>query len=153
LSRLVHSVAGVFEGDFKSRNIRLKTLYKPARPRVESDDILLREILGNLLSNAVEASPPGGEILISVGVDRDHLSLVVEDHGEGVPEPLRKAIFLPFFSTKSRGTGLGLAIAQKRVEQLGGEIRLESVQGSPGARFVVRLPARVQELSESREWV
>ena len=140
LSRLVDSVAGVFDGDFKSRNLKLKTLLDPAPPRVESDDILLREILSNLLSNAVEASSQGGEIIISAGADRDHLTLAVEDQGEGVPERLRRSIFLPFFSTKSRGTGLGLAIVQKRVEQLGGEIRLESSRGSRGARFVVRLP-------------
>ncbi len=107
----------------------------------------LREILSNLLSNAVEASKPGGEIVIAVGADRDHLSLAVEDQGEGVPERLRRSIFLPFFSTKSRGTGLGLAIVQKRVEQLGGEIRLESSRGYTGARFVVRVP--VQTPSES----
>ena len=140
LTRLVDSVAGVFEGDFKSRNVKLKTLFEPARPRVDSDDALLREILSNLLSNAVEASDSGGEIVISVGVDRHHLTLVVEDHGEGVPEHLRRFVFLPFFSTKSRGTGLGLAIVRKRVEQLGGEIRLESPQGSTGARFLVRVP-------------
>jgi signal transduction histidine kinase len=142
VGRLVDSVAGVFEGDFKSKNLRLKTLFEPVRLRVESDDILLREILSNLLSNAVEASKPGGEIVISVGADRDHLRLAVEDQGEGVPERLRRSIFLPFFSTKSRGTGLGLAIVQKRVEQLGGEIRLESSRGSRGARFVVRLPVQ-----------
>ena len=140
LSRLVASVAGVFEGDFKSRNMKLKTLFEPARPRVESDDPLLREILSNLLSNAVEASDPGGEIVISVGTDRHHLTLAVEDQGEGVPESLRGSIFLPFFSTKSRGTGLGLAIVRKRVEQLGGEIRLEPSQRSTGARFVVQVP-------------
>ena len=142
VGRLVDSVAGVFEGDFKSKNLRLKTLFEPVRPRVESDDILLRETLSNLLSNAVEASKPGGEIVISVGADRDHLRLAVEDQGEGVPERLRRSIFLPFFSTKSRETGLGLAIVQKRVEQLGGEIRLESSRGSRGARFVVRLPVQ-----------
>ena len=140
LSRLVASVAGVFEGDFKSRNMKLKTLFEPARPRVESDDPLLREILSNLLSNAVEASDPGGEIVISVGTDRHHLTLAVEDQGEGVPESLRGSIFLPFFSTKSRETGLGLAIVRKRVEQLGGEIRLEPSQRSTGARFVVQVP-------------
>ena len=142
LSRLVDSVAGVFEGDFKSRNVKLKTLFEPAHPRVESDDTLLREILSNLLSNAVEASDPGGEIVISVGADRHRLTLAVEDQGEGVPEHLQECIFLPFFSTKSRGTGLGLAIVRKRVEQLGGEIRLESSQGSTGARFVVRVPVQ-----------
>ena len=141
LGRLVDSVAGVFEGDFKSRDLKLKTLVDPARPRVESDDTLLREILSNLLSNAVEASNPGAEIIISVGADRDRISLAVEDQGEGVPEHLRRSIFLPFFSTTSRGTGLGLAIVQTRVEQLGGEIRLESSRGS-GARFVVRVPVR-----------
>ena len=140
LGRLVDSVAGVFEGDFKSRNLRLKTRFDPARPRAQSDDILLREILSNLLSNAVEASRPGGEIVISVGADRDHLSLAVEDQGDGVPKRLRRSIFLPFFSTKSRGTGLGLAIVQKRVEQLGGEIRLESSPRSGGTRFVVCVP-------------
>ena len=148
MSRLVESVAGVFGGDFKSKNLKLKTLLDPAHPRAESDDILLRKILSNLVSNAVEASNPGGEIVISVSADCDHLSLAVEDQGKGVTERLRKSIFLPFFSTKSRGTGLGLAIVQKRVEQLGGEIRLESPQGSSGTRFVVRLP--VQTSLESR---
>ena len=70
---------------------------------VESDDILLREILSNLLSNAVEASSQGGEIIISAGADRDHLTLAVEDQGEGVPERLRRSIFLPFFLNKIAG--------------------------------------------------
>ena len=143
LEQLIDSVAGVLEGDFKSKGLELNTRFDPSAPRTESDELLLSEILSNLLANAVEASSPGGKIRVSVAVGPDSLNLTVEDEGPGVPEHLQESIFRPFFSTKSRGTGLGLAIVRKRVEQLGGKIRLGPPREPSGACFVVRIPVRI----------
>ncbi len=97
--------------------------------------------VGNLVRNAVEASPPGAPIRLTVGIRGERAELCVEDRGAGIPEELRERVFEPFFTTRSDrgGTGLGLAITRDIIRQLGGEIVLEP--GSHGGtRVRVHMP-------------
>lgn len=104
----------------------------------------LRQILINLVNNAVEANqgrgvvsvttrrePPGGEPFAEV---------IVSDSGPGLSDEAKRGLFVPFFTTKPRGTGLGLAVTQRLVSAMGGRIEVNSRQGY-GAAFTVRLPA------------
>jgi len=106
----------------------------------------LRQILYNLLANAIEASPGGGRVKIHVRRAENTFVLRVSDEGEGIPENLRSRIFEPFFSTKSNldqpGLGLGLFISRRIAERLGGSLDYRSQPGE-GCVFELVLPVRL----------
>ncbi len=106
-------------------------------PVIKADDVLLRQAITNLLQNAVESMPEGGELTVSCSVG-DCVDISVSDTGHGIPENIRDKIFLPFFTTKERGTGLGLSILHKIVISHGGTVALES--GDEGTTITIRLP-------------
>lgn len=105
---------------------------------VQGDPQLLHQVWVNLLQNAVEAMPQGGELRVSISRG-DPVSIEVRDHGTGVDPAHQARLFRPFFSTKTRGTGLGLAISRKIIEAHGGTIRLASVPGQ-GTTVCVEIP-------------
>ena len=108
-------------------------------PIIKGDEILLRQAFVNLIQNAVEAMPAGGDLAIRSSTG-DFLDVTVSDTGPGITEDMVDKIFLPFFTTKDRGTGLGLSLVQKIILSHGGSI---SVDGSTrGATFRIRLPLR-----------
>jgi PAS domain S-box-containing protein len=109
-------------------------------PRINADEVLLRQACTNLLQNAIESMPDGGELKISGFMD-DHICVSVADTGHGIPESIRDKIFLPFYTTKERGTGLGLAIVHKIVVSHGGDVKVET--GDKGTTFTIRLPKRL----------
>ena len=99
----------------------------------------LRQVVWNLLNNAVDATPAEGEVILRLdGTRSQRLVLEVEDTGEGIPPEMIEKIFDPFFSTKEMGTGLGLATVQNNVERHGGTIRVSSHAGQ-GTTFRVEL--------------
>lgn len=106
----------------------------------------LRQILYNLLANAIEASPGGGNVKIQVRRSEDSFGVSVSDEGEGIPEELRSRVFEPFFSTKSNlgqpGLGLGLFISRRTAERLGGSLDFHSEPGK-GCVFELVLPIRL----------
>jgi len=108
-----------------------------ALPVIHGDEVLLRQSVTNLMQNAVEAMPEGGEVRIGVHVD-DVLRLSVSDTGHGMAENIRNRIFLPFYTTKERGTGLGLSIVHKVVVSHGGTVDVESSE--KGTTFTINLP-------------
>jgi signal transduction histidine kinase/CheY-like chemotaxis protein len=117
----------------------------------------LREVLTNLIINAVDALPKGGTITITTydehNADDTPGSVVVEvaDTGTGMPPDVRARIFDPFFTTKGeQGTGLGLAVSMGIIQSHGGQIEVESQPGA-GTRFTIRLPVRVAEQAGRRK--
>jgi signal transduction histidine kinase len=108
-----------------------------------TDPGLLRQIVINLLTNALDAIERGGRIVLSARVDDEQVVITVNDNGSGIASPDLRRIFEPFYTTKGRGkgTGLGLAICRELVAALGGEIDVESTPGE-GSTFTVRLPLR-----------
>lgn len=121
-------------------SIRLRRSLAPALPRIQADASLLRGAVLNLLVNAQQAMPKGGEIEVATEANGRHAVLTVRDTGEGIaPENVDK-IFNLYFSTKPGGTGLGLPMAKRIVEEHGGTIAVESRPGQ-GTQFTVRLPA------------
>jgi CheY-like chemotaxis protein/anti-sigma regulatory factor (Ser/Thr protein kinase) len=112
-----------------------------AVPRVEGHPAELREVLTNLILNALDALPDGGTLSLVTRAVGNHVEIVVADSGVGMPEAVRRRIFEPFFTTKGpRGTGLGLAMAYGIVTRHGGQITVESQEGR-GTEFTIRLPA------------
>jgi signal transduction histidine kinase len=111
---------------------------------IAAEEDALRQVLLNLLLNAIDATPTGASVALRAREERDAIVLEVDDEGEGVPDELRKRLFEPFFSTKQgRPGGLGLAITKRIVDRAGGTIEVLDSDASPagGARFRVRLPA------------
>ena len=106
----------------------------------------VRQVLINLLDNAVAASAEGGEVLLYVRVSDDWLEWHVEDNGPGIPEDMQEHVFEAYFSTKSGGSGLGLAIARRIAEDHGGQLTLLSARHPTHFRF--RLPREPMLLEE-----
>ncbi|MFO0652124.1 MAG: ATP-binding protein [Polyangiales bacterium] len=104
------------------------------------DGRLMRQALVNLVVNALEAMPSGGELSVSVAMEGDHrAAIAVRDTGQGMSDEVKARIFEPFFTTRAAGTGLGLAVVKRIVEAHGGELRVESAKGR-GTTFTVVVP-------------
>ncbi len=107
---------------------------------VRSDSELMKQVFMNIILNAVQAMPDGGNLTIATGEDKEYVTVAVADDGEGInPEHIEK-IFDPFFSTKDKGTGLGLAIAHKIMQSHGGFIKVYKNEGK-GSTFCVYFPS------------
>ncbi len=122
-------------------------LHLEIEPRLRTarfDPEKLRQVMLNLLLNAIQAISCPGKISISARRAPGLLILGVEDSGEGIPNEAINEIFNPFFTTKENGTGLGLAIVRKIVELHGGNLFVESTPGS-GSRFDIHLPQPIQD--------
>ena len=101
----------------------------------------LRQVLINLLTNAIHATDSGGKVNVSIKDTGNQFALIVKDTGQGIPKENLKRIFEPFFSTKppGKGTGLGLFVTRGIIEKLGGEIEVTSRLGH-GTSFCVKIP-------------
>jgi signal transduction histidine kinase len=126
-------------GDLGARGVHLRRGQVPASAAVAADPDLLCQVLLGLLSNAAEATGPGGDVWLEVEAAGAGVELAVADSGPGVPIEMRARIFEPFFTTRARGTGLGLAVARQIVEAHGGRIDVGDRPGG-GARFTIWLP-------------
>jgi two-component system sensor histidine kinase HydH len=106
---------------------------------VEADPRRVKDAVLNLVANAIEATPPGGEVEVEVRRSGDEAEIVVRDSGRGMaPETLMR-LGTPFFTTREDGTGLGIVLARSAVTQHGGCLRYESVPGK-GTTATVKLP-------------
>ena len=103
------------------------------------DKLKVKQAVVNVLRNAIEASPPGADVVVRGALADGAAEIAVTDRGPGIPAADRAAIFTPFFTTKEHGSGLGLAIAREFAEAHGGALAAESRDGG-GATFVLRLP-------------
>jgi signal transduction histidine kinase len=115
-------------------------LERPLSARCDPDAI--KQVLLNVLLNAVEAAPksqPNALIECDGHTVGSQLILSVADRGPGIPDHVRRRVFDPFFSTKTRGTGLGLAVSKQIVDEHHGRIRLFNRRGG-GTRVVIELP-------------
>jgi two-component system, cell cycle sensor histidine kinase and response regulator CckA len=122
----------------EAQNIRLKTAIR-AVPHVRGNVADLRRVFTNIMVNAIEAMPSGGELWIGLEEHNGTVRAQVADTGAGIPLEQQKKIFYPYFSTKAKGTGLGLSGAQRIVLSYGGNIRVHSEPGK-GTRFIVEIP-------------
>ncbi|MFK5927516.1 MAG: ATP-binding protein [Desulfuromusa sp.] len=112
-------------------------------PEIMMDADRLKQVLLNLLNNALDSMPTGGELKIAVETLNNEILIRVVDTGIGIPAEQLPLIFEPFFTSKGQGTGLGLAISYNIITDRGGEIQIESKQGV-GTTVVVTLPLQHQ---------
>ena len=123
-------------------NIELVKHYETNLPLIHSDPSLLRQVLLNLINNAMDAIQKGGEITVETDIgEGDSVEIRVSDTGIGIPQENLSKIFDPFFTTKppGKGTGLGLSICHGIIDKLGGSISVTSQVGK-GTTFSIKLP-------------
>jgi two-component system NtrC family sensor kinase len=146
LNSLVAESARLIEQRAQPDSVTVITNLDPNLGEVATDEGMVRQILDNLLSNALDAVGPSGQITISTMRANERLSIEVADSGHGISPELLVRIFDPFFTTKDpgKGSGLGLAICYTLAEALGGALTVESKQNA-GSRFRLWLPRRAPE--------
>lgn len=143
LEPLLSDVLAMFEPTSTSHRFVLDT--DPDLRDVQADPNRLKQVLTNLVSNAVKFSPQGGEILLKARNAGSHVELMVEDHGLGIPQEAIPHLFQKFYrvdnadTRKIGGTGLGLALIGEIVHSHRGTVRVESEYGK-GSRFYFTLP-------------
>jgi len=153
LAALVEATLELFQQQAEGREV---TVCGPAPgefPAALADGEQVRQVLLNLLGNALEATPSGGKIELSLvgetgGDGRPMLVLRVRDTGSGMPSDVRRRIFEPFFTTKEHGTGLGLCIAARIMAEHGGRLILESTS-EQGTTFALWIPVATEETATS----
>ena len=102
----------------------------------------MKRIFSNLILNAVQAMPKGGELTIGASWDAKTMHITIKDTGIGIPENIMSELFQPLITTKPKGTGLGLSVVKRLVEAHNGEVKVDSEVGS-GTTFIVSIPQRL----------
>lgn len=140
-NELVSNSVRVAQPMAKENGVELETDLASSLPSVVLDAPRVKQILSNLITNAIQASHTGDRVRVCTRLNSLGIMLEVADHGEGIAKEYHESIFHPFFSTKREGTGLGLGIVKKIVETHGGEVSFR-INQEKGVTFTVRLPLR-----------
>lgn len=122
----------------------IKKYFKDNLPDIMADADMLYQAFLNILINAMQAMPDGGEIQIEINNKKNTIIIIFEDEGTGIPEGNKDKIWDPFFTTKELGTGLGLGIVKNIIESHGGTILIQNNAPLRGAKVIVELPV-IQE--------
>ena len=158
ITQLTDNVQAIMNGLLYNRDLKFEVHREGLKnPYVLADVLRIREVLVNLLGNAVKFTKDGGEITLDIssypGADEKHIitRYVVRDNGIGMSEEFKKKLFDPFSQedyanarTLYKGTGLGMAITKKYVDMMGGSIAVESKKGA-GSTFTVEIPLELPE--------
>jgi signal transduction histidine kinase len=154
VARTVQAAVEGLKDRLNESGIELKLEVAPDVGVIEADERRLRQVLFNLLSNALRFSDVGGEIDVSCRRDEDALEFEVRDHGCGIPEDMLDQVFARFVGrdagVRRRGAGLGLSIVKSFVELHGGAVTIESEEGV-GTRVVCRFPVSPAALKHAAE--
>jgi signal transduction histidine kinase len=141
LAQLAREACSLFAPSCAVRGVRLEGPSLDATCSVLGDPEALRQVVLNLLGNALAATGPEGRIRVAADADVDRVVLQVEDDGKGIASEDLPRVFDPFFTRTEGGTGLGLPIVHQTVERHGGRISLDSLPGrGTSARVVIPLP-------------
>jgi signal transduction histidine kinase len=151
LNAIVKDWKGFIEPRCSKNGITVMLDLHEPMPDIAGDASQLNQVLINLVTNAIHAMPQGGRLIIETAMRDQHAVLRVADTGVGIPVAIRDKIFLPFVTTKEvdQGTGLGLSVVYGIVQEHGGTIHLESVEGQ-GTAFEIRFPLAVNDGSKPR---
>ncbi len=145
--RLVDAVVAAMQPTAEDKHVALVSAVPDDLPPIEGDPKRLHQMLGNVVSNAIKFTPPGGCVEVGCAVEGGVITIEVRDTGIGIGRDFLPYVFERFRQADSRSTrrhgglGLGLAIARHLAEQHGGEIRADSEGVGRGTRVVLRLPA------------
>jgi len=147
VEEIIDSILNLMNTELSKSNIEVIKLYGEDIPEIVADSEQLKQVFMNIVLNAIQAMPEGGNLTIITGTEQesmggDTLSFVAikfEDTGCGIPEKDLNNLFNPFFTTKSGGSGLGLSISHRIIREHNGHINVESRVGK-GTAFTIKLP-------------
>lgn len=146
LERTVREVVGLLNRVSRKRGIMIETTVRGRPPLVELPQGEVKQVLYNLILNAIQASPDGRPVHVCIIADGDQVQVSIRDQGPGIDPDVLPRVFDPFFSTKTHsehgGLGLGLSVSQSLMEAFGGRIEVDSVAAS-GTVFSAVFPLRV----------
>ena len=143
MDQVVQDALEIFSPQIEARRIQVSFTCPEVVPPIKADRTELEQIFTNLLMNAVEELPQGGQLSIRITSPKGLIEIRVEDNGNGIAPDHLEAIFKPFFSTKSRGTGIGLPVARRIARLYHGNVTVEQTSKA-GTTFLVTIP-REQE--------
>jgi signal transduction histidine kinase len=140
LNELVRDTLDFVAPHAASQRIEIRTVLAPGLPAIQADPKLLKQALLNLVINAEQAMPDGGELLVQTAApDPAHVQVDITDTGCGIPDHHLGKLFRAYFSTKEGGSGLGLATAKRILDLHGATIAVET-EVHKGTHFTLRLP-------------
>lgn len=154
LNSLLQRIFETITPELESRNVYLSAVLNQDLPLVNGNSDRLQQVFINLINNALDAMPDGGELKIVTTVESDttgnysQVIVAVSDTGIGMNDEIKAHIFDPLYTTKKRGkgTGLGLVVTNQVMQEHGGEIEVESIPNK-GSSFHLRFPAILQEVN------
>jgi len=132
--------------ELEENNIQIETNLSLDVPKIEIDIKYMKQVLLNIIKNAIAAMPNGGIITLNTFRKDDRVHIQIQDNGVGITEENMAKIFEPYFTTKDFGSGLGLTVVFKIIKEHGGEITLNSKEGE-GTTFTISLPLPQSERS------
>lgn len=149
LNQLVEDGLNFFKSRCTRESIKVICSLSPDLPEVDADPSQLNQVIVNLMVNALQAMPRGGELRIQTLEERNQVFLIIEDTGIGMSEEILEKIFTPFFTTKDvgKGTGLGLPVVHGIISSHGGSIKVNSKVGQ-GTKFEIQLPTNRPSMKE-----
>jgi len=122
-------------------NVKVSMVTEEDFPKLTLDPLLMQRVFSNLITNAVQAMPNGGQLTINASKKGETALIMVEDTGAGIPDENLSKLFTPLFTTKAKGQGLGLPVCKRMVAAHDGNITVESKVGK-GSTFTVEIPLR-----------
>lgn len=140
IATLIHGTTELMRIGYQQGGYSFTVTVEKDVPSVRGEAESIKQCLVNLIKNAMESMPEGGDIEVVLDRRHDFVRLGVRDHGVGMDEEEQDKVFSPFYSTKPEGTGLGLAMIKKLVEEMGGHIDLRSSPGQGTALYLYFRP-------------
>lgn len=138
LNQIIQSLVSLLQPDALLRGINLELELEDI-PRVLADNKEMRQCILNLVTNAMDATPKGGTVVISTAEDKDHVILTVRDNGPGISPEVKGKLGTPFLTTKENGAGLGLAVCYRIAERHRAKIGIETGPEGTAIHFIFTL--------------
>jgi signal transduction histidine kinase len=139
INSLIESSLSLIQYDKRAKDITIVRDLWTDIPEITTDGNQLSQVIVNIILNAVDAMPAGGNLTVRSRVKDSHIIIHFEDTGVGISKENLSRIFDPFFTTKEKGTGLGLAVSYSIIKKLNGSLSVES-EPNKGSRFTITLP-------------
>ena len=147
VEEVIDSILTLMNTELSKSNIEVIKLYGKNVPQIMADGEQLKQVFMNIVLNAIQAMPEGGDLRIITGLEQEFIdsdtsvfvAIKFEDTGCGIPQENLNDLFNPFFTTKNGGSGLGLSISHRIIKEHSGHINVESKEGE-GTTFTVKLP-------------
>ena len=139
INALIGETAELFSFELEAAKVKTELELEEKIPLIDFDSGFMKQVLINLIKNAIHAMPDGGTLTIGTAIRDNSVFITVKDTGEGIPDENFPKIFEPYFTTRETGTGLGLTLVFKIVREHQGEINVKSSPGK-GSVFTISLP-------------